>query len=209
MVYVLDEDIVTRQCLSRLFHAANLAVRCFTSAKDFIERSRHKGSCCLVVEPSLRGMDGFELQEILADSADQFVFLTEHADVSMCARAMKAGAVDFLTKPAEWATILDAVNRGLARSEAILSAKVARSEAQAKFASLTSRESAVMHWVIAGKLNKQIAAELCIAVKTTKVHRGRVMEKLGVTSVANLVRLVQKAGVTASAMHQTREHALL
>ena len=202
VICVLDDDLGIHQRLSDLFQTVNLPVRAFTSAAEFLEREHHQGPCCIVVEPNLRGMDGLELQTVLAGSTDQFVFLSNLADVSVCARAMKAGAVDFLVKPAKLEKILEAANRGLVRSEAILTEKIARTKARAKFASLTPREFAVMHRVIAGRLNKQIAAELCIAVKTTKVHRGRVMRKTGVVSVADLVRLAITAGIPDSIVNR-------
>ncbi|GAA5129068.1 hypothetical protein GCM10023212_36490 [Luteolibacter yonseiensis] len=137
-----------------------------------------------------------DFKAILIDNADQVVCLTAHADISMCTFAMKAGAVDYLIKPVDAETMLEAAKRALARSQATLAAKIARTAAQAKFAKLTTREFGVMYRVIAGLLNKQIAAELGIAEKTIKVHRGRVMRKAEVVSVAELVKLAITAGIT-------------
>ena len=195
LVCVVDDEIQTHQSLRRLFLAASLPVCVFTSAAEFLEHERHQGPCCLVVDPSLPGMDVTDLQRVLTDTADQVVFLTARADVAMCAQAMKAGATDFLIKPAAPEILLEATNRALSRSEAILSTNAARSAAMAKFTNLTSREFAVMQQVITGLLNKQIAAELGIAEKTIKIHRGRVMRKTGVVSVADLVRLAITAEI--------------
>lgn len=199
LVCVVDGEEEIRSNLCELFGAASLQVRAFRSTAEFFEQGYHQGPCCLVIDPNLPGAGGFDIQGVLIDSSDQIVCLTSHSDVPMCARAMKAGAVDYLIKPADADILLDAAKRALSRSQAILSARVARSKAQAKFAGLTSREFGVMYRVIAGLLNKQIASELGIAEKTIKVHRGRVMRKTGVVSVAELVRLAITAGITESA----------
>lgn len=194
---VVDGDPAVYQSLSSLFEGEDCTIKRFASAFEFLEHAHLNGPCCLMVDPDLQGMDGFELQRSLAGSAVQFVFLTNHADVPTCARAMKAGAVDFLTKPAPPEALVEAACRGLARSKAIFTAKSARASAMAKIADLTSREKAVMLRVIGGMLNKQIAAELGIAEKTVKVHRGRVMRKTATVSVPDLVRLAITAGTTA------------
>ena len=180
--------------VSRIFHAARLPVRTFASAADFLKNQRHSGPCCLVLDVSSPESDGFELQKELANRPEQLVFLTDHGDVAMCARAMKAGAVDFLNKPADPATLLEAAARALTRSRTVLAAEARQDAARVKIASLTPREVAVMERVTAGMLNKQIAAELGSALKTIKLHRGRMMRKTGVTSVADLVRLALTAG---------------
>ncbi|MEO8616106.1 MAG: LuxR C-terminal-related transcriptional regulator [Luteolibacter sp.] len=181
--------------VSQIFRSARLPVRDFTSSADFIENQHHSGPCCLVIDVITPGIDAFELQRMLANRPEQIVFLTAHGDVPTCARAMKAGAVDFLTKPANPAILLEAATRALARSRAILTDQATRTAAKAKFARLTPREFSVMERVIAGMLNKQIAADFGSAEKTIKVHRGRVMRKTGVVSVADLVRLAISAGI--------------
>ena len=148
-----------------------------------------------MLDVQLPGLDGLELQQALADRKEQIVFITGHGDVPMCTQAMKAGAVDFLIKPVDDEAILDAVCRALERSAEIRKMKAERASARARLDSLTPREFEVLQRVIAGLLNKQIAAELGSAEKTVKIHRGRVMEKMGVTSVPELVRLAQAAGV--------------
>ena len=144
------------------------------------------------------GIDGIELQRTLADREAQIVFLTGHGDVPMCADAMKAGAVDFLTKPVDDEDLLAAVARALERSVEAGKAGVERAAARARLATLTPREFEVMQRVIAGLLNKQIADELGAALKTIKIHRGRVMEKMGVESLADLVRAAERLGIRAS-----------
>ncbi|MEO5916757.1 MAG: LuxR C-terminal-related transcriptional regulator [Luteolibacter sp.] len=191
LVCILGEE----DFISQIFHSAGLPVRTFASGADFLKNHHHSGSCCLVLDVSTPEVDGFEIQKELANRSEQLVFLTDHGDVPMCARAMKAGAVDFLSKPASPEILLEAVDRALARSYAILAASEARATARMKISRLTPREFAVMERVIAGLLNKQIAAELGSAEKTIKVHRGRMMRKTGVVSVADLVRLAVVAEI--------------
>jgi FixJ family two-component response regulator len=145
------------------------------------------------------GLHGLELQQALIHREAQIVFLTGHGDVPTCAGAMKAGAIDFLTKPVDDRILLDAVHRALAQSARMHKAGAERATARAKLDSLTPREFEVMQRVVAGLLNKQIADELGAAEKTIKIHRGRVMEKMAVTSVADLVRAAQAAGVASVA----------
>jgi FixJ family two-component response regulator len=146
------------------------------------------------------GLDGLELQHALARQDAQIVFITGHGDVPTCAEAMKAGAVDFLTKPVDAEDLLGAVARALARSVSARSAAAERAGARSRVDKLTPREFEVFQCVIAGLLNKQIADELGAAEKTIKIHRGRVMEKLAVTSVAELVRVAQTAGVVPASL---------
>lgn len=195
LVCVVDGDSEYRQSLCRLFSAAHLPIRVFPSPAEFLADGLHPGPCCVVMDIHPGGTDAFQFQSVLADRAEQIVFLSRQSDVPTCARAMKAGAIDFLTKTADEQSILDAAGRALARSRDILRSRQTKAAARARIASLTSREFAVMHRVIAGLLNKQIAAELGIAEKTIKVHRGRVMHKTGVASVADLVRLALVAGI--------------
>jgi FixJ family two-component response regulator len=141
------------------------------------------------------GLDGLELQQAIADQEAQVVFLTGHGDVPTCASAMKAGAVDLLTKPVDDEELLAAVGRALARSVEARQSRAKKSLARSRIDLLTPREFEVMQRIITGLLNKQIADQLGAAEKTIKIHRGRVMEKMGVTSVAELVRVAQTAGV--------------
>lgn len=195
LVCVVDDDDSIRRSLARLFRSARIPVETFAAGKAFLERAPHEGPCCLVLDVRMPGLDGIALQRALADRDAQIIFLTGHGDVPMCADAMKAGAVDFLTKPVDDELLLSAVHRGLERSMAVRKAVVDRTSARALLAALTPREFEVMQRVIAGLLNKQIADELGASEKTVKIHRGRVMGKMAVTSVASLVRVAQAAGV--------------
>ncbi len=175
-----------------------MSVEAFPTAQDYLDcpsRASHDGPTCLVLDLRLPGLDGLGLQQRLASREAQIVFLTGHGDVPSCADAMKAGAVDFLTKPVDGDDLLRAVDLGLARSAQFRRTTAERVAARAHVEKLTPREFEVMQRVIAGRLNKQIADELGAAEKTIKIHRGRVMEKMGVTSVADLVRIAQAAGV--------------
>jgi FixJ family two-component response regulator len=195
LVCVVDDDESIRQSLARLFRSARLPTETFASAQAYLDRATHDGPSCIVLDVQLPGLDGLELQEALADRKEQIVFITGYGDVPMCTQAMKAGAVDFLTKPVDEKALLAAVCGALERSAEIRKTKAERASARAKLDRLTPREFEVLQRVIAGLLNKQIAAELGAAEKTVKIHRGRVMEKTGVASVAELVRLAQTAGV--------------
>jgi FixJ family two-component response regulator len=195
LVCVIDDDRSVRESLARLFRSAHLPVETFESARAFLERPRHSGPSCLVLDVQMPGIDGIGLQRSLARREEQIVFLTGHGDVAMCAGAMKAGAVDFLTKPVDDEDLLAAIGRALTRSSAVRRIAAERDAARARLDTLTPREFEVMERVIAGLLNKQIADELSAAEKTIKIHRGRIMMKTGVTSVADLVRLAEAAGV--------------
>jgi FixJ family two-component response regulator len=148
-----------------------------------------------VLDVQMPGLGGLELQSTLAEREAQIVFLTGHGNVPMCAKAMKAGAVDFLTKPVDDEDLLASAGRALQRSITAGEAAAAKRAARARLELLTAREFEVMQRVIAGALNKQIAEQLGAAEKTIKIHRGRVMQKMEVTSVAELVRVAQAAGV--------------
>lgn len=194
LVCVIDDDPAVRQSLWRLFRSAGQAVATFASAAEFLGQTPHPGPCCLVLDVRMPGLDGFGLQQQLAGHPEQIIFLSGHGDVPMCARAFKSGAVDFLSKPVDDEVLLEAVGRALDRARALLSGQCIREAARARFAKLTTREAAVMERVVSGMLNKQIAADLGIAEKTIKVHRGRMMRKAGVVSVPELLKLAITAG---------------
>lgn len=191
-VAVVDDDENVCQSLARRIRSAGYAASTFASGRDFLVTDPRPGPCCLIVDVK-PDLDGFDLQQKLAGRTEQIVFLTAHGDVPMCARAMKSGAVDFLGKHVDDGVLMDAVSRALARSAAMVSAISARETARVRLAALTPREREVFERVIAGMLNKQIAADLGIAEKTIKVHRGRMMRKTGVVSVPDLVRLAISA----------------
>lgn len=200
LVCVIDDDDSIRRSLERLFRSARLRVEGFASAKAYLDKVRHEGPVCLILDVQLPGLDGLALQRTLEERETQIVFLTGHGDVPTCAEAMKAGAIDFLTKPVDDEALLAAVSRALARSAELRKTGAERAMARARLAALTAREFEVMQRVIAGLLNKQIADALMIAERTVKIHRGRVMKKMGAGSVADLVRVAQAAGVAPVAV---------
>jgi FixJ family two-component response regulator len=197
IVFVVDDDASVRRGLARLVRAAGLAVETFPSAGDFLARSLPDLPGCLVLDLHLPGVDGLELQELLSRSGRDLpvVFLTGYGDVPTTARAMKAGAVDFLEKPFRGDNLLDAIGRALERDRRQRAARAGRAAVQRRLDALTPREREVLALVVAGLINKQIAAELGTGEKTVKVHRGRVMEKMGAGSVAELVRLAAQVGI--------------
>ena len=198
LVCVVDDDQSVRRGLGRLLKSAGYAAETFSSAEDYLAREIFEGPICLVLDVRMPGLKGPALQEALEKrgACEQIVFLTGHGDVPTAARAMKRGAVDFLTKPFDDEELILAVKRALERAEEQLRSRTERREARRRIEKLTPREFEVLHFVVKGMLNKQIAGELGTAEKTVKVHRGRVMQKLGVTSVADLVRISQRAGVS-------------
>ena len=189
-VFIVDDDPSARQGLTRLVRAAGLPVESFASAAEFLASGRRDGPGCIVLDVRMPEMTGPELQVELgtAEYCMPIIFLSAHGDVRITARVMKRGAVDFLTKPVDRDDLLEAVQTSLA-----LDAEV--SSARGRIGKLTPREREIMTWVITGMLNKQIAFDLGISEETVKIHRGRVMQKLAVGSVAELVRLCEKAGV--------------
>ena len=200
LVFLVDDDPSVRRSLNRLLLSAGHSVEVFGSATEFLAREPHIGPSCLILDIRMPDLDGLDLQRALTRQSrdEQIVFITGHADVPMSVHAMKAGAVDFLPKPFDNQQLLRAVGSALARSAERRRQRIERTAVRSKLDELTPREFEVLQFVITGMLNKQIGAELGIAEKTIKVHRGHVMEKLGVKSVAELVRLAEKAGVSAA-----------
>src|SRR5438477_2808767 len=201
LVFAIDDDPSVRKGVSRLLRSAGYKNEVFGSAGDFLSRNEHAGPACLIVDVRMPELNGIDLQQALIRRrrAEQLIFITGHGSIQMCAQAMKAGAVDFLPKPFQSEELLQCVDRALARSVEERRQATEKNKARELLDSLTPREFEVMQLVIAGMLNKQIAGELGTAEKTVKVHRGRVMQKLDVTSVAELVRLVERAGIAAVA----------
>src|SRR4051794_10725090 len=198
-VFVIDDDQSVRRGLKRFLRSANYENEVFESAADFLARPAHPGPACVIVDVRMPGLNGIDFQQALIQRRreEQLVFITGHGDIPMCARAMKAGAVDFLPKPFKPNELLKCVERALSRSGEQRRRGAEKKTARASLDLLTPREFEVMQLVITGMLNKQIGGELGMAEKTVKVHRGRVMQKLGVTSVPDLVRLVERAQVPA------------
>jgi FixJ family two-component response regulator len=209
LVCIVDDDQSVRRSLGRLIQSADYAAETFSSAEAYLARETFEGAICLVLDVRMPGLNGLGLQEALESrgAGEQIVFITGHGDVPTCTQAMKSGAVDFLTKPFDAEELIGAVKRALGRAEEYVRTRRKRREARGRIDKLTPREFEVFRFVIMGLLNKQIAAELRTAEKTIKVHRGRVMQKLGVTSVPDLVRISQHAGVApAKVPHETKVH---
>jgi len=197
VVFVVDDDPSVRKSLTRVIAAAGYAVETFVSAREFQERAPVTGPCCLVLDVRMPGVTGMDLQKTLAQAVHQIpvVFITGHGDVAVSVAAMKAGAVDFLTKPFASRDLLGAIQRAVERDTRNLGTEARTEEIQARVKTLTPRERQVFTLVVAGMLNKQIAAELGVVEKTVKVHRARVMDKMRAGSVAELVRLAADVGV--------------
>lgn len=196
-VYVLDDEPEMVKALTRLLRARRFDVRGFTSVGSFLEAFHPEDTACLVLDVAMPELDGLELQRRLTHKGIliPIIFLTGHGDIPTSVRAIKAGATDFLTKPVDAATLAQAVRAAL-QVAATRHQTAAESQAlEARMASLTPREREVMAHVVAGKLNKQIAADLGTGEQNIKVHRGNVMRKMGVASVADLVRAAARLGI--------------
>ena len=194
IVYVIDDEITVGVALRRLIGSVGLAVRTFTSAQEFLDAKRQEAPGCLVLDVRMPGMSGLEVQQRLAAAGISFpvIFLTGHADIEVTVRAMKAGAIEFLTKPFHEQDLLDAIHAALQRHSIELKERAEHNALQSRYNSLTPRESEVFPLVASGLLNKQIAAELGASEKTIKVHRAQVMRKMDATSLADLVRMADK-----------------
>ena len=201
LVGIVDDDASVRKGLARLVTTAGYRAEVFASAREFLERPRLEDLCCLVLDVRMPGLTGLELQEALAVAGDRMsiVFVSGHGDVVGSVKAMKRGAVDFLTKPVDARELLGAIERGVARALTVQREQAGATDIQGRLKTLTAREVQVFALVVTGMLNKQIAAELGIVEKTVKVHRARVMEKMRAGSLAELVRLADRAGVIAKA----------
>ena len=197
LVHIIDDDPSARRGLTRLIRATGVSAESFTSAADFLASGKRDGPGCIVLDVRMPEMTGPELQEELckSDYCMPIIFLSAHGDVPTTARTIKRGAVDFLTKPVDRADLQSAIGAALALDAENRAQLAVRSSTKEHFVKLTPREHEVMKYVISGLLNKQIAGELGIAEDTVKLHRGRVMHKLGIESVAELVRLCEHAGV--------------
>jgi FixJ family two-component response regulator len=197
VIFVVDDDPSVRKSLLRVMTSAGYAVEAFASARDFLARERFAGPCCLVLDVRMPGLTGLDLQEALAGNGHRIpiVFITGHGDISMSVQAMKDGAADFLTKPFDVDKLLEAVGRAVTKDVKDLGDETRTAGILDRVKLLTPREMEVFAFVVTGMLNKQIAGELGIGEKTVKVHRARVMEKMGAGSVAELVRLADRAGV--------------
>lgn len=200
LVFVVDDDASVRKSLVRLIKAAGYEAEAFGSVGDFLARHPYDGPCCLVLDVRMPGRTGLDLQEALRAAGQRLsiVFITGYRDVPVSVKAMKGGAVDFLTKPVDEGTLLGAIEQAVARTLADRRRQARQTEIQRRIATLTPREAAVFALVVTGMLNKQIGSDLGIGEKTVKVHRARVMEKMQAGSLADLVRLAGEANVIAA-----------
>jgi FixJ family two-component response regulator len=197
VVFVVDDDLSVREALSSLFRSVGLRVESFDSAAEFLNTNPPMAPSCLVLDVRLPGLSGLDFQIELAKANMHIpiVFITGHGDIPMTVKAMKAGAVEFLTKPFRDQDMLDAVQLAFARDRARRESEKAESELRASFETLTAREQEVMALVTAGLMNKQVAAEIGISEITVKFHRGNVTRKMGARSLADLVRMAGILGV--------------
>jgi len=196
-VFIVDDDPAVLKSLSRLLRASQVNVVTFGSPQEFLERYDPHAPGCLVLDVAMPGLNGLELQEALRvkGSAIPIIFLTGHGDIPMSVQAIKGGALDFLTKPVHDKDLLKAVEAALEKDRIERQTRAELDDIQERLATLTPREREVLIHVVSGQLNKQIAYDLGTVEKTIKVHRARVMEKMKVGSVAELVRLTERAGI--------------
>lgn len=197
-IFIVDDDAPVRKGLARLLTSAGYHAECFASADEFLDAWRsHPAPGCLLLDIQMPGLDGLQLQQALQASAKAppIIFITGHGDIPASVKAMKAGAVDFFPKPFHDEDLLRAVDEALTRGELERTARDERDTVSTRFNTLTAREREVMALVVRGLLNKQIAFELGASEKTIKIHRGRVMQKMQVQSVADLVRAGEKLGL--------------
>jgi FixJ family two-component response regulator len=194
IVFVVDDDPSVREALSSLIRSVGLRVRTFASAREFLRYARPDAAACLVLDVRLEGLSGLELQHELTESGEHIpiIFITGHGDIPMTVSAMKAGAIEFLTKPFRDQDLLDAIAQGLQRDEAGRQSRDERADLRNRFQTLTSREREVALRIVTGLLNKQVAAELGLSEFTIKVHRHNAMDKMSARSLPELVRMFEK-----------------
>jgi FixJ family two-component response regulator len=197
IVFVVDDDASVREALGRLIRSEGLRVEAFASAAEFLTRPRADAPCCLVLDVQLPDLSGLDLQRRMVDVNNEIpiVFITGHGDIPTTVRAMKAGAVEFLTKPLVEGDVLESIRQAIARDRVARDNQAETAAVRARYASLTPREGEVMELVVSGLLNKQIAGELGISEETVKVHRGHMVRKMGADSLAGLVRMSERLGI--------------
>jgi RNA polymerase sigma factor (sigma-70 family) len=199
-VFIVDDDPSVLKALSRLLRSAGLNATTFASAEEFIDHHDRNAAGCLVLDVAMPRINGLEVQQTLAASGSELpvIFLTGNGDIPMSVRAIKQGAVDFLTKPVHDSDLIEVIHDAIEKDRIARQARVKLNELQQRLALLTPREREVLFHVVSGKKNRQIAADLGTVEKTIKVHRAHLMKKLKVGSLADLVKLAERLGVISS-----------
>jgi FixJ family two-component response regulator len=194
VVYVVDDDVSVREALASLIGSVSLSVECFASPQEFLRRRTRDGASCLVLDVRMPGLSGLDLQRELARTAQPIpiIFISGHGDIPMAVGAMKAGAVEFLAKPFRDEDLLDAIRQALDRDQSARTRRTELAGIRGRYAQLTARQRQIVKKIVEGRLNKQIAAELHLSENTIKVHRRRIMERMGAANVATLVHLMEQ-----------------
>jgi FixJ family two-component response regulator len=203
IVFIVDDDLSVRESLELLIRDQKWKPEMFASAKDFLDQPRRRVPSCLVLDLSLPGLNGLELQkQLAAEHSDvPIIFISGYGDVPKSVQAMKAGALEFLTKPINDDALVNAIRNALQRSSQTLALNAEMQDLRGRYTSLTSRERQVMALVVSGLLNKQVGGELSISEITVKAHRGQVMQKMKANSLADLVRMAGKLRLTRQSSH--------
>jgi FixJ family two-component response regulator len=204
IVFVVDDDPSVRRAIKRLVESVGLHVELFGSATEFINSSRPDVASCLVLDIRLPGISGLDFQRELVQAKNEIpmIFITAHGDIPMTVRAMKAGAVEFLTKPFRDQDLLDAIQVGLERDRVRRQRQAETAMLRERLESLTPREREILPLVVSGLLNKQVGAEIGATEATVKVHRSQLMRKMGASSLADLVRMSEKMGIAVPETHR-------